>query len=270
MAKQGDLQIYGGTELAFALQTELVQSKAKRAKRAGSKLIKVGKSPKGEALKIAGKGTKRGVPRGILRAFAKVVRAPADKDAENLMVVVVNTEDTLLRDTIRNVVARAPDVVEARHREFTDDAVDRLLSIYMPTPPDAEVTQLLLDSNAKARKRFFESWPCATSKQLAESAGHSSRNPSMTAARWKSAGKVFSVKHAGTEYFPMFQFSDGQPVETVSEVIKKLNSKKSSWQLAFWFTSPNGWLGGKVPATVLEDRDAVVNAAAKEADFIAG
>jgi hypothetical protein len=265
MAKKEDLQILVGADLAFALKAGTVPSKSKQGKyRARTRMAK-----KLFLLKTGGGAYGKG-PKRHSKTLAKAIRLRSAVKADDVLVVVVNSDDRLLRDTIRQVVSRAPSVVEARHQKLTDEAVDQLLSVYMPTPPDAAVTQLLLDSNAKARKRFFDYWPCATSKQLAESAGHSSSNPSMTAARWKNARKVFSVKHAGTEYFPFFQFSDGQPIPVVGEVIRKLDEKKSPWQLAFWFTSPNGWLGGRVPAHSLDDREQVLAAAAQEAEFIAG
>lgn len=264
MTRKDDLQIYGGAEFAFALQTGMTVPKAKSTKIKGrtttSKKITAGKAGGGPFVR-AGK---------FANVVERVIRGTSDVDVKDVMIVVVKSDDALLRDTIRSVVSRAPSVVEARHEKLTDEAVDQLLSVYMPTPPDAAVTQLLLESNAKARKEFFEKWSCATSKQLAESAGHSSSNPSMTAARWKASHKVFSVKHAGTEYFPVFQFSDGQPIAVVGDVIKKLEGRKSPWQLAFWFTSPNGWLGGRVPANSLDDKDGVLNAAAQESEFIAG
>ena len=221
MARKDDLQIYGGAEFAFALQAGMTVPKAKSAKIKGrattSKKITAEKAS-GEPFVRAGK---------FANVVERVIRGTSDVDVKDVMIVVVKSDDALLRDTIRSVVSRAPGVVEARHEKLTDEAVDQLLSVYMPTPPDAAVTQLLLESNAKARKEFFEKWSCATSKQLAESAGHSSSNPSMTAARWKASHKVFSVKHAGTEYFPVFQFSDGQPIAVVGDVIKKLEGRKS-------------------------------------------
>jgi hypothetical protein len=38
----------------------------------------------------------------------------------------------------------------------------------------------------------------------------------------------------------------------------------SDWQVAFWFVGANGWLGGREPAEVLDDGDAVVEAATHE------
>jgi hypothetical protein len=82
--------------------------------------------------------------------------------------------------------------------------------------------------------------------------------------------KIFSVRYNGVEYFPAFQFQDGQPHETISRALQLLGDRKSGWQTAFWFTSPNGWLNGRKPAECLNDVDAVVGAAAEEAEPIVG
>jgi hypothetical protein len=49
-----------------------------------------------------------------------------------------------------------------------------------------------------------------------------------------------------------------------------LGGRKSGWQLAFWFTSPNGWLDGKRPADIIDDMESVARAAAREAEDIIG
>jgi hypothetical protein len=69
---------------------------------------------------------------------------------------------------------------------------------------------------------------------------------------------------------PVFQFEDGQPLETVGKVLALLGERKSGWQLAFWFTSPNGWLDGKRPVDVIKNTKAVVQAAVREAEDIIG
>jgi hypothetical protein len=128
----------------------------------------------------------------------------------------------------------------------------------------------LLDSNVKARAGFFTTWLCLTRKQVSEAAGHGSKHQRSTISRWKGNQKIFSVIHGGVEYFPAFQFQDGQPHETIARVLQILGSRKSEWQLAFWFTSPNGWLDGKKPANCLNEAEAVVTAAVEEAKPILG
>lgn len=257
MAVTNGLRVYDGAEFAHALQVEMDSASGDKTSDAGVRKL----TAKQRASSIGAK---------LRKAMASAMHATPETDVDDMMVVLVDTPNQAVRDTIRDIVEHVPAIVEARQGKLTDDAIDALVSVYMRTPPDADVERLLYDSNAKARARFFGEWPSFTSKDLADAAGHGSRNKSMTASRWKAKGKVFSVKHGGAEYFPAFQFEEGQPIETVAKVLAQLGEKKSGWQLAFWFTSPNGWLAGKRPVDALKDSDALVSAATHEAENIAG
>jgi hypothetical protein len=128
----------------------------------------------------------------------------------------------------------------------------------------------LVMDNLPARRRFFEEVPCLTSEEVAALAGHTARNGSMTASRWKQAGRIFSVPGPREDVYPAFQFQDGKPHPTVARVLAELPKRKSPWQVAFWFVSNNGWLGGATPAARLADGDTVVAAARHEAEDIIG
>jgi hypothetical protein len=56
----------------------------------------------------------------------------------------------------------------------------------------------------------------------------------------------------------------------VARVLATLPQRKRPWQIAFWFTSSNGWLDGDTPADRLDDADAVIEAARHEAEDIVG
>ena len=95
-------------------------------------------------------------------------------------------------------------------------------------------------------------------------AGHEAKNRSVTASRWKAQGRIFSVPFQRAELYPAFQFADGEPIAAMARVLAALPASMSNWQRAFWFTSPNGWLGGDKPAARLADPVAVVEAATRE------
>lgn len=261
MVSTNGLRVYDGAEFAHALQVEM--DSASGEKRSGA-VARV------ENRKLTTKQRASSIVAKLRRVMASAMHATTETDVDDMMVVLVDSKNRAVRDTIRDIVEHVPAIVEARQSKLTDDAIDALVSVYMRTPPNAEVERLLYDSNAKARARFFEEWSSFTSKDLADVAGHGSKNKSMTASRWKMKAKVFSIKHGGVEYFPAFQFEEGQPIESVANVLALLGEKKSGWQLAFWFTSANGWLSGKRPVDVLKDGNAVISAAANEAETIAG
>lgn len=255
------LRVYDGAEFARALQVEMDSASGEKTLDAGARLVNRKLTAKKRASSIGAK---------VRSAMASAMHSTPATDVDDMLVVLVDMPNQALRDTIRDIVEHVPAIVEARQSKLTDDAIDALVSVYMRTPPNAEVERLLYDSNARARARFFDEWSSFTSKDLAEVAGHGSKNKSMTASRWKVKGKVFSIKHGGVEYFPAFQFEEGRPIESVAKVLAMLGEKKSGWQLAFWFTSPNGWLAGKRPVDLLKDEEALVSAAKHEAENIAG
>ncbi|MBB5578042.1 MULTISPECIES: hypothetical protein [Rhizobium] len=259
MATSDGLRVYDGAEFAHALQTEMGSVADKKGSVADKTVVS-----RKSGFHISAFTSK------LRKAMANAMHAKPGAGIDDMMVVLVETPNRAVRDTIRDIVEHVPAIVEARQSKLTDEAIDALVSVYMRAPPSAEAERLLYDSNAKARARFLENWPSFTSKELADIAGHGSKNKSMTASRWKTKGKVFSVKHGGSEYFPAFQFDDGQPIETIGQVLTRLGEKKSGWQLAFWFTSPNGWLDGKRPVDVLANGNAVTQAAAREAEDIIG
>ena len=84
---------------------------------------------------------------------------------------------------------------------------------------------------------------------------------------WCREGKIFTVVQGGTTYVPTFQFDDdGRPRPTIAALIQMFRSIESSdWELALWFISSCGWLGGRRPVDVLKnDPEAVVEAARRE------
>ena len=96
------------------------------------------------------------------------------------------------------------------------------------------------------------------------------RTPASQASRWKQQGRVFSVPSRGSELYPAFQFREGQPHPAVTKILRELPKRMSPWQIAFWFISSNGWLRGAAPADRLGDEEAVVKAARRESEPIAG
>lgn len=147
--------------------------------------------------------------------------------------------------------------------------IARLAEVFLPDPL-ADARGALAADNLELRDRFVAETRPLTSAEVGAHAGHRGGNPYATAARWKKAGRIFSVHHRGTEYFPAFQFREGRPHPTIKAALAVLPAHLSPWQRAFWFVSANGWLGGKAPADPLDDSDAVVAAARREEQEVVG
>ena len=187
--------------------------------------------------------------------------APTDKD---------DAHDPLVERTILRVLERVPEIVHARRQEMTESDIDSLVDLFLKEDPLSEARTAIKMDNARERARFLTDVACLTSKQVAANAGHRAANSSVTASRWKQQGKVFSVPWKGQELYPAFQFRDGQPHPNVAKVLRQLPERLSPWQVAFWFTSSNGWLRGATPADRLYDEAALVSAAQRESEPILG
>ncbi len=136
-----------------------------------------------------------------------------------------------------------------------------------PVPGGAIRAQL--QRAARARREFAEEFGLLTSREVAEYAGSEARNPSSTASRWVSGGRIFSVKTARGELYPALQFQDGVPRPVISDVLQAFGGKATGWSVALWFSAPNSWLGGARPADLLEqESDTIVTAAVRAANEI--
>ena len=184
--------------------------------------------------------------------------------------VIVVPKDDPLGSTVFRVVERVPEIARIRRQELTEKNIDALVEIYLADDPVAEARRAIETDNARERARFLSDVACLTSKEIARNAGHQAANASVTASRWKQQGRIFSVPSRGSELYPAFQFREGQPHPTVAKILRELPKQISPWQIAFWFTSSNGWLRGATPADRLDHEEDVVMAAHRESEPIVG
>jgi hypothetical protein len=147
--------------------------------------------------------------------------------------------------------------------EAEDLAAAMTPDLPIPTPP----TVLQARRNAEARAALLQEFGALTAAEVAELAGSEAKNTSALAGRWRREGRLMAVEHHGTLYYPGFQFDgSGKPKPVVAEVIRYLGAPDATpWQQAIWFTSANGWLGGRRPVDLLDDEGNAVVAAAQEA-----
>ncbi len=211
--------------------------------------------------------------RGIVsQAFDEALGQPdvATPTNTRYLVVRLDRDEQLLEQAFRTMAERLPELLKQRQKRLEEKDIEALLNILAPgLPADNPQTAIAFD-NAAARARFLDEVSCLGSRQVAEQAGHRAKNASMTASRWKQAERLFSVPRLGEELYPAFQFRDGQPHPMIARVLAALPKRKRPWQVAFWFTSSNGWLDGDTPANRLDGGDAVVEAARREAEELVG
>ena len=69
---------------------------------------------------------------------------------------------------------------------------------------------------------------------------------------WIRERRIFCISNEGQEFFPNFQFRDSVPIPVISEVIGIFPTSTTSWDMAFFFASPNGYIGGAEPFRLAE------------------
>jgi len=103
------------------------------------------------------------------------------------------------------------------------------------------------------RKRFMAENKCWTSADVAKESGSSAKNQAAIASRWLQEKRIFSVTFEGKTWFPRFQFRDGRPISAVANVIKAFPDHATGWDLAYFFTSPDSFIGARKPLELLKD-----------------
>jgi hypothetical protein len=105
------------------------------------------------------------------------------------------------------------------------------------------------------RQAFMRDVPTWTADQIAEQAGYQAKNKSAAASRWSKLGEIFSVPHGGKQYYPQFQFKHGEPRPIIARILKALGEDTTSWDRAFFFATPNGYLDDARPLDRLNDKN---------------
>lgn len=202
----------------------------------------------------------------VIKAFSAVIDHYLG-ESDRLFVLTSGGANS---DLISKVMVQVPQAVVARQEAFTESRLDALVDVYLPSDPLARPSPEIERDNAEAQARFISTIECHSADDLAQLAGHEASNRSATASRWKSQEAIFGVKRLGRDRYPAFQFQDGRPRKVIGKVLKALPRDMSPWQIAFWFSSPNGWLDGAKPMDCLVDEDAIIAAAGHEGDDFVG
>lgn len=181
--------------------------------------------------------------------------------------LVVSGGDPNQLETIEGFVRLLEKQLDATSTVTALDLImDRLIDIGMQWVTELPQPAVLLDQarrNADFRADFLKRYDVLSAAQVHDLFGSKADNTAALAGHWRSAGKVFGVEHRGRILYPAFQFDDtGSPKPVVATVLKALG-RRPPWQVASWFTAPNGWLpDDQCPIQVMDaDPDTVADAA---------
>ncbi len=112
-----------------------------------------------------------------------------------------------------------------------------------------------LDRESRAwREHFISQYKGLSASQVADEAGNTAKNRSAIASRWTSEKKIFGVRFQNQTLYPEFQFKDGEPIPAIADILKEMPPSFTGWDLAFFLTSPNSYLDGKLPVDLLKSK----------------
>lgn len=96
--------------------------------------------------------------------------------------------------------------------------------------------------------------------------------PVSLVARWVVARAVVTLDSPWGPMFPLFQFdlSTASVVDAMAPLLAELRPVFDDVELALWFVTPNDWLGGARPVSVMHHSLSTVLLAARADRFVAG
>ena len=77
-------------------------------------------------------------------------------------------------------------------------------------------------------------------------------------------GTMFYFLRHKRSLFPAYQFNESGPKPVVKQVLDLLSPHLSGFEIALWFSAPNGWLDGEMPEELMDSDPELVMDAAKQ------
>lgn len=112
-----------------------------------------------------------------------------------------------------------------------------------------------LDRESRAwREHFISHYKGLSAAEVADETGNTAKNRSAIASRWTSEKRIFGVRFQNQTLYPAFQFKDGEPIPAIADILKEMPPSFTGWDLAFFLTSPNSYLDGKLPVELLKSK----------------
>lgn len=168
-------------------------------------------------------------------------------------------------------VATYLECLEIFNREFEKglhaaraETVDETVEIRSPAAPvsSAFIRQLIMGGAARIAILRSGDWMpfSETPQHVAEDVDQS------ILSEWLGADRIFSLSHEGINYVPTYAFDSCTrlPLAGLDAVVALLKTQNDGWKMAFWFASPNNFLGGRRPKDLLLSDPGCVLAAAFE------
>jgi hypothetical protein len=182
------------------------------------------------------------------------------------LVVDVNGLTEELTDAFFEGIELMSQAFSAQLKRMPEDNIAGLVSVLIPAKPARPTLLREAKMLAKGKTRILQSGDWLTAQEVAEVAGFKTVNSSAQPSKWKRSDKIFTLRHEGVDYFPVYGLDPStgyRPLKALAPIIEVLKPVKDGWGLAFWFGSANSYLSGRLPKEVLKEDAASVLEAAK-------
>lgn len=197
-------------------------------------------------------------------------RLKAADDDQVVMLALEHANPKVARALAEAVSLIAP-LILAKLGKRDQDAIAKIVDALVPSVPLPQHLILEAQMNAEARTAVLESAEWLTAAQLSKLAGFSGQNASAQPNKWKREGRIFAIRQQGNDYYPGYAL-DGdagyRPLKGLAPVLRCFEDQLDEWDIATWFASVNGFLGGARPMDLIKAAPERILAAAE--DEIAG
>ena len=187
------------------------------------------------------------------------------------LVITVDVNSQAVADAYVCSVEMLTRAFQAQLAPVREDTISTIVAMWVPKKPVPSTLLREAKMLAAAKTEILQSNDWVTASEISDLAQFKSSNPSAQPNKWKLAGKMFALRHEGIDYFPMYGLDPAlgyRPFAGLEPVVSTLAGKKDGWGMAFWFASPNSYLGGRRPKDLLQSDPGQVLAAAR--DSVAG
>ena len=145
--------------------------------------------------------------------------------------------------------------------QLRQKVIERFIAILIDVPEYETFEFDWIYDNAKARLEYLS----ATEFVSLDTSETSTRLTGSILSEWEKNKMIFAVNCFEKLLYPTFQFDANSPKPVIKEILRELPDHMNSWQIAFWFESNNGWLGGDIPKESLDRIDELMVAAQQKA-----
>lgn len=124
-----------------------------------------------------------------------------------------------------------------------------------------------LEMTVRAQAAVFSSCRWFAVSELSQLHGCELEIMANLLSAWKAELMLFSVEHSSIDYYPSYAFDKESvctPAKELRLVLRAFEGRRSGWDVAYWFASVNGYLGGQRPQDLLKAEPGRVLAAAKD------